>query len=315
MKTFEFLSNAFKNTVPTFITMSIVRNRFIWRTCKNLFLYFSLLFLLASCGELFTFSIHKPYFWKAEKEGKTSYLLGTMHYGISLEELPCSDTILKELKESDLVLTELGDTRDKKRQKERVEALYLSYNSTDFKQLSPESQRFLTQKGIKNHLSFLAISLLLDQACVEDAVGRESASVSMDEQVETIAQSQNIPLQALDTTELRKPMKNLFTKESVENQIANYYLCPKAIQYSIGLYKRGYLEPDSHLIDTTNEFDRWALKHRNESWFAQFKSVHDDYDRIFVAAGKLHFTGAFNLIGMLQQEGFHTERVSCVEPF
>lgn len=288
---------------------------FIWRIGKCFFLYFFLLFWLTSCGALFTFSTHKPYFWKAEKEGKTSHLLGTMHYGISLNELPCSNAIINQLKESDLVLTELGDTRDKKKQKERVEALYLSHNSTDFNQLSPESQSFLTQKGIKSHLSFLAISLLLDQACMEDAVGKESASVSMDEQVETIAQSQNIPLQALDTTELRRPMKNLFTKEKIEQQIDTFFLCPIAVQRSIALYKRGYLEPDSHLIDTTTDFNRWALKHRNESWFVQLKSAHETYDQIFVAAGKLHFTGAFNLIDMLQQEGFHIERVSCLEPF
>ena len=48
-----------------------------------------------------------PHFWSAEKNGKTVYLLGTIHMGVSLKDLTCSDKIFESLKTSDLVFLEI----------------------------------------------------------------------------------------------------------------------------------------------------------------------------------------------------------------
>ena len=47
-----------------------------------------------------------PFFWSAEKEGKTIHLLGTIHSGAALEDIACSDKIFERLKASDLVFLE-----------------------------------------------------------------------------------------------------------------------------------------------------------------------------------------------------------------
>lgn len=281
---------------------------------KILFIYIFLVFTVScSPGK-------RPYFWKVEKDEKTSYFLGTVHYGVSLDELLCSDTILSKLKNSDLVLTELGRlSSDKQEQKQWSEALHYSSNGRDFKQLSPKSQKFLEQNEINKNLSFYALSHVLSYLCVKEAVGEEKVNVKMDKEVVSIATLSNIPLQALDNLELRKPLRNVVTKESIEDRIKNFHLCPDILQAFITHYKTGTSAPyeakgfakwiENHYSSTENS--KWSLKNRNEKWFTQFKTVHKNHDHIFIAAGRNHFMGAFNLIDMLRRDGFDIERVSC----
>lgn len=277
---------------------------------KAFFIYSFLLVLTVSCS-----SGNRPFFWKAEKEGKTSYFLGTYHWGISLDELLCSEVILSKLKSSDLVLTELGPPLDTVEQEQWNETLYFAPDERDFKQLSLESQKFLEQKGVNKNLSFNALSFVLLRLCLIEAVGEKKAKVSMDRQVEDIAVQFDIPLQALDNLELRKLTLNLDTKEDIEGQIDTFHQCSESI---IGdFYKKGL--PTQGLGSWINnhysrtERSKWSLKNRNEKWFTQFKSAHKKHNQIFVAAGTNHFTDAFNLIDMLKREGFDTERVSCSE--
>ena len=282
---------------------------------KVLFIHISFLVFTVSCS-----SGNKPYFWEAKKDGKTSYFLGTFHYGISLDELLCSDTILEKLKTSDLVLTELGGlSSDTQEQELWDETLYYSPNEMDFKQLSLESQKFLEQNGISKKLSFHALGYVVARLCIKEVVGAEKAKVSLDGQVESIATQLNIPLQALDNLELRKPTKNLTTKERIEEMIDSFDLCSDIIRIFITSYKKGIPVPyeDKGLAKwienrySKDEGDELALKNRNEKWFIQFKSIHKKYDHIFIAAGFSHFTDAFNLLDMLRRDGFDTERVSC----
>lgn len=48
-----------------------------------------------------------PFAWSVQRDGKTHHILGTVHAGVSLEELPCSDEILKQIQASDLVFLEV----------------------------------------------------------------------------------------------------------------------------------------------------------------------------------------------------------------
>ncbi len=50
---------------------------------------------------------YAPYFWKVEKNKKTSYLLGTIHEGVTVEHLSCSKKIKSYLEESDYFFTEV----------------------------------------------------------------------------------------------------------------------------------------------------------------------------------------------------------------
>ncbi len=72
---------------------------------KQFFGFFSLLLIHPSLAE-------PIFFWSIEKERKTSYILGTIHAGISLEELPCSSKITEKLRQSQMVFLEIvGETQ------------------------------------------------------------------------------------------------------------------------------------------------------------------------------------------------------------
>lgn len=297
----------------------LMKKTFIERIFKTLPLYIALLLLTISCEVLLPIS--KPYFWKVEKDGKTSYFLGTLHHGVSLDELLCSDTIITQLKNSDLVLTELGGGLSDPQQREVWQkTLHISPNNKDFNQLSPESQRFLERNGVRKDLSYTAMFFAISKLCIIGAIGEEAAQVRMDDQVEDTAMQLNIPLQGLDTLELRKPLKeHIMKKEYIEQSIETFPQCPISIQYLIYSYKRGRSSPyevrglNRWLQNrySRNENDKWLLKNRNEKWVDQFKEAHKNHDRIFIAAGNFHFTGAFNLVDLLRRDGFKIERVSC----
>ncbi len=67
-----------------------------------------LLFLGVS---LISFSALAVPFWKAEKEGKHLYMLGTIHQGVSLSELSCAEKIEDKLKQSEIAFTEIPTTQ------------------------------------------------------------------------------------------------------------------------------------------------------------------------------------------------------------
>ena len=62
-----------------------------------------------------------PFVWMAEKDRKQSYILGTMHSGVSLRDVPCSNIISNKIQSSDLILSEVnaGNEYEKLSLKER----------------------------------------------------------------------------------------------------------------------------------------------------------------------------------------------------
>ena len=74
---------------------------------KGLLLVFISLTII-NCANLFkSLENLKPAFWLAKKGESKVYILGTVHYGVSLEDLKCSKEIKKYLKESSLLFSEM----------------------------------------------------------------------------------------------------------------------------------------------------------------------------------------------------------------
>ncbi|MCZ0932895.1 MAG: TraB/GumN family protein [Oligoflexia bacterium] len=89
-----------------------------------------------------------PFIWTAEKEGKTSYILGTAHTGISLKEIPCSDAVSKKIQNSDLLLLETKTKNDfEKLSEEEKQKLFIGSVKEQEEIMSKLSQK--TQDTIK----------------------------------------------------------------------------------------------------------------------------------------------------------------------
>ena len=82
-----------------------------------------------------------PFFYKADKEGKSLYLLGTMHVE-NLDQLQCRSPIMSFLEDSDLLFTESNAEMGAQ---VRSELLFDMSKSSDYKfnELSENSKKFL----------------------------------------------------------------------------------------------------------------------------------------------------------------------------
>ena len=63
---------------------------------------------------IFSFSSNakNPFFWLVEKDGKSSYILGSIPVGLSLNEIPCSNEISEKIQNSQLLLIEAETQSD-----------------------------------------------------------------------------------------------------------------------------------------------------------------------------------------------------------
>ena len=84
--------------------------------------------------------VEHPYFWKVDKDGKTSYLLGAFHDIIAIDELLCPQEIQHQLENSDLLLVE-SDYRSEQHKNFMavIRQMKTSTDGREFQKLGTES--------------------------------------------------------------------------------------------------------------------------------------------------------------------------------
>ena len=189
-----------------------------------------------------------PFFGKWKKMEKHLIILGTMHIGVTFEELQCSNEIKSHLDHSDLLLTEMNQNQ--------VSQMFMSQSGEDFQSLSEENQGFfkdkvaqMRSKGLLQedfnveNLSFFGLGQLMPRICLselskEDLVkfveqleneAQQSLtkemefdvnSPMMDFQIQQIAQSKDISQAYLDDVEA---IKTLFFGDDGSNLIVGQF--------------------------------------------------------------------------------------------
>ena len=308
---------------------------------KNLFYkIFFLVFVACAFCEVYAAGVEKsqirhPYFWKVEKDGKTSHLLGTLHKPVSIGELPCSHKIRHHLENSDLVFVEINHRSERSRKAVETQKQWmLSKNGKEFQLLSKKSQEFLKSKGVSERLNFFGYNVVLTNLCahgVDDIDG-----LRLDEKITDIAYSKGIPVRELDDFhrkykrvmgEHRKKAdtyKGLSNAQFiVEAQLLNrrmdyfFIVCPSLQEFFImENYKFGNGMADiKRALDRLTQFqrmrqfERWGK--RNIQWVNRFGEAHQNHDRIFLVGGLGHFVGSVSLIDMLKHKGYTVEPVTC----
>ena len=202
---------------------------------KNLLLFLlTFLFLILETANSETKS---PFVWLAEKGGEVSYILGAIHVGVSLEEMPCSSEIVNQIQNSDLLFLEYqyGDDTEKLDREEMKKIFIGSKEEQEeiLSRLSFDSQEMIRERkiGLDNFLrsmypfnvhsvtedAFSELSPESQEFLIKHGVDPEGSHAdffhfirfvvynrayfslpSLDEQVEEIAFSQSIEIKALD---------------------------------------------------------------------------------------------------------------------
>ena len=275
---------------------------------------------MISCGGSKLFG---PFFWKVQKEGKTSYFLGTFHVANTLEHLQCSDKIKSHLENSNLLLTEFDPEESQQFAQQKYaeeQQKKISKDGHEFQSLSKKSQMFLRSRAKPENLTYSAYVKDVRLLCIKQAIFKSGAgAISLDAQLRAISLENNIPVKFLDEgvdfNKLDKYTKSnaKIDAESINTTISHFEACVSGILAFIHSYRKGTITSEELNKVITDEQKKISLKDRNEKWVVQFKEAYksNQYKQIFLAGGTAHFIAEFNVLDMLKQEGFSISRMNA----
>ena len=274
---------------------------------------------------------NSPFLWSAEKNGKTLHLFGTIHLPIPLEHITCSDIILEKIKNSDLILLEnlYSNTESNDFFYQAVIAQHSSEDGHEFKSLKPEIQSFFNANTLSHtHLTYMGYMILLTHVIGQEAINMFGFQ-TIDRQIKTIGESQNIPLRKLDSEADIKKLINeqvtyiesliytthntsTITATTVENAVYRYRFSVAEQRRGIIYLSKRYLSNITHSSgNPKNSNDEFVLNQRNQKWLSEFLKAHQNHEHIFITVGVAHLTKENNLIDNLTTEGFTVNRISC----
>lgn len=273
--------------------------------------------------------------WRIERDNKTSYLLGTIHFGKSVSSLP---TVVKDIIENSVQLFLESDV--KKAANPPKELLHLPEEKS-LKDLIPsEAWERLVQElhpefdadQIQTMAPFLASTLLQSKRALSldsEEVRKLSAKVS--------AGQMEMELYINNARETKQPLKYLEKFEDVQHflqmtseALAKSILMSKAefeealikslqgMVSLVDLYESGDIKAVEKMTDTSmsKEMKDKFLIQRNHLWLPVIEEAMVEGNVVF-AVGMAHLYGEEGLIELLQAQGYTVQRVmadgSCEE--
>jgi uncharacterized protein YbaP (TraB family) len=259
--------------------------------------------------------IQRPFFFSATKDGKTLYLLGTMHLGIDAEkQLP--KWVFTKLDQARAFAMEV-DTSDPS----MVTLLVRTDGKTLSDELGPAHWAKLQEAigpaladGMNKMKPFAAMS----------ALGMKDLPMTapMDAVLFQRAKDAGKPIVFLETIAAQLAAIDPYaTAEDIRAGLDNPDYSKKATQALVAAYVAGEATTMRQLFDDKTlwvaagrdpkrygEFLDATLKHRNASWIPQLEQIAADGGG-FIAVGAGHLVGPDNVPDMLAARGFTITRM------
>jgi len=254
-----------------------------------------------------------PYFYKIEKDGKVSHILGTRHVGVSLTKFP--KAVRDAISSAKLAVFETAPED------------HSDYSAPEVdlpKELGAETwARFEKLVGKK-----LARSLETAEpahAVLAMIAMYEDMSATLDSEIEREVQTLNIPTRGLEASEMQhrliaKVMSLKLLKAMIEGTPTRDELAEDSrkdlVEYCSGtddtpgmdednrkdMLKSGYTEADIAQLEEEMVFAR------NEDWIPKLETILAD-GNVFVAVGADHLTGKRGVVALLEKRGYKLTRV------
>jgi uncharacterized protein len=257
-----------------------------------------------------------PMFWKAEKDGKTTYFLGTMHMGVEAEEkLPKIvwdklDAAKTFAMEADLSDPKLGGAlmRAKGTLREELGADYWKkLESVVGADLAANMDR-LTSMGAAAMMALkdLPKTSPMDGVLLGRAQNQNKKLVYLEEgklQVDVLTKHMGIKAlkMMIDTAEegaaASKAMLDAYVAGDAEG-IIKVTDSQKAVALKHGYSEKEYAEQMEDI-----------LYKRNASWIPALEKMHAAGGDPFVAVGAMHLIGPRSVLEMLEKKGYKVERI------
>ncbi len=266
-----------------------------------------------------------PALWQIEKQGVTSYLLGTMHVGDeSMGTLP--DTIHKAIDSSEAIVVEVN--------LEAIPALQMQQRSLPFlrlengrtlnTELSEKSYKqlgsYFADKGINielfSALKPWAVLMTVMQIEMQNAGFLEQNGI--DKQVIQTANSLNKPIIELESLEQQLEMFSAFEEYSDLMVADTFRQLEDFDRYFLGIaksWKTGDMAAFTEIYQDTfddSEFgqlnEHVLLIERNQNWVKKLANPLTEKS-LFIAVGALHLPEQNGLIALLKKQGFKVTRI------
>ena len=292
---------------------------------KCLFIF--IVFLnISAWGEISVRKIASPFFYKYSKGTKVNYLLGTVHAGVRVEELP--NEILVQLKSSKFVVFE-SDTESAREDKEfesnaeRFSKLPKGVSAENF--LTPQGQKKLKELFSEDsykyelpHLQPWVIRYLLIEVG-KSRLKREGSLADLeykngiDSKLLAISKANNLPVEYLEDYK-DKPMEwvNEFTFEDLE-KLLKY---PDPVGHILTCFQMaitGYRFGDWNLLkryqkNCNTERERNSNDQRSKLWQPKLMELSNKGGG-FIVVGSAHLIGNNGIIEFLTEQGYTVEGV------
>ncbi len=262
------------------------------------------------------------YLWEVTKDGKTSYVYGTIHVG-SIDWIFPGKKTLTALRNSKKLALELN-LGDPKIMTEIVELM----KSNSEAKLSDALQERIKQYAGNNCMNFEQLQNLRPEFQVLmltiPILKKEKlySELSVDLIIAGVANALKIPIIGLETP--KEQMSILFSKsgeleqdiqeamEKLEDQTQK-----KVLEKLVDAWANSDFEVLNAYAEwckcTETQKEREALKQlideRNITMVTRFDRIHSDEGKIFMAVGSLHMVGPMGVPSLLKKQGYSVVRL------
>lgn len=258
--------------------------------------------VIAGAGEAFTSRIqtafvHKPYLYRIEKDGHVSYLLGTHHVGLRLNQFPAS--VREALQQMPVFAAENLSDDD-------VEPRTSHMARFEKGLLTKAARANLEKRGLQLEKFSASDSIL--KVCSQYTFWEAQPEwAQVDKELEDAARAGGKKRIALDTAEDMTRVLENATRVCEPHRLAQD-LPPEQARANFSRAFENYLSgKESFLAPNAAADEFMLLSVRNGRWLEKIERVHRE--GVFVAVGALHLGGPRGLLAQLGQRGFRVSRV------
>jgi len=259
-------------------------------------------------------TLAQPYFWSLEKDGRQSYVLGTMHMGIDASRLP--HDVWQTLERMPLVALEadLSDFGSLPVKRTDGTTLRDELGPEYWKKLEDAVGREVSSylPPLKPSIAVMELSRIgLDQTPgIDDGV--RARAIELGKRFvyfETLAFQFNLFEKWFDTRELKSMLDHLAPIKATTIAMRTAYVTGDVTAMLAVQDKeraewlaRGRTEAD--YAELMEDF----LYRRNASWIPAIEKLHAE-GGAFIAVGALHLVGSRSVVDLLEKQGFKVRRV------
>jgi uncharacterized protein YbaP (TraB family) len=262
--------------------------------------------------------LRHPLIWSIEKDGKTTYALGTMHMGIDPESrLPDLVWQKLDLSRAFAMETDLSDPSLMKAMVERPSggSLHQDLGDAYWKKLetalTPDVADRMNRMRPTVPVTMLSTRGLPSTSPMDGVLlGRAQTQHKQIVYLEPARKQVDLLVKWMDVRALEEILDHLATTEQVQkDMLAAYIAGDEAKILAIGEQERTLWKQSGRPETEYDDMMKEMLYDRNASWVEPIESLHAAGGG-FVAVGALHLVGPGSVLDLLHQRGFKVTRLT-----